>query len=56
MTRSHHFSSVRGFTLIELMVVIVIMGILASLVMLNIGGVDQRKAMQAREFLISRFT
>lgn len=41
--------SSRGFTLIELMVVIVIMGILASLVMLNIGGVDQRKAMQARE-------
>ncbi len=39
----------RGFTLIELMVVIVIMGIMASLVLLNIGGVDRRKAMQARE-------
>lgn len=42
-------SSVRGFTLIELMVVIVIMAIMASLVLMNIGGVDQRKAMQARE-------
>lgn len=45
-------SSVRGFTLVELMVVIVIMGIMASLVLLNIGGVDQRKAMQAREVFI----
>ncbi|OTG82999.1 type II secretion system protein [Acinetobacter sp. ANC 4648] len=42
----------RGFTLIELMVVIVIVSIMASLVVLNVGGVDHRKAMQAREFLI----
>ncbi|OTG65216.1 type II secretion system protein [Acinetobacter silvestris] len=42
----------QGFTLIELMVVIVIISIMASLVVLNIGGVDQRKTMQAREFLI----
>ena len=41
-----------GFTLIELMVVIVIIAILASLILLNISGVDQRKAMQAREFFI----
>lgn len=41
-----------GFTLIELMVVIVIISILASLIVLNIDGVDQRKAMQARELLI----
>jgi general secretion pathway protein G len=34
------------------MVVIVIMGIMASLVLLNIGGVEQRKAMQAREVLL----
>lgn len=45
----HHQS---GFTLIELMVVIVIISIMASLVVMNIGGVDQRKAMQAREALI----
>ncbi len=32
--------------------VIVIIAILASLILLNIDGVDQRKAMQAREFLI----
>lgn len=41
-----------GFTLIELMVVIVIISIIASLIVLNIDGVDQRKAMQARELLI----
>jgi prepilin-type N-terminal cleavage/methylation domain len=51
MIRSHH-ASIRGFTLIEVMVVIVIMSIMASLVVLNIGGVDQRKAMQAREVLL----
>lgn len=38
-----------GFTLIELMVVIVIIGIMASLVVMNLNGIDQRKAMQARE-------
>lgn len=42
----------QGFTLIEIMVVIVIMTIMASLVVLNIGGVDQRRAMQAREMFI----
>ncbi|WP_216934947.1 type II secretion system protein [Acinetobacter sp. BY484] len=51
MIRSPH-STVRGFTLIELMVVIVIMGIMASLVLLNTSGVDHRKAMQAREILL----
>lgn len=45
---SHH----RGFTLVELMVVIVMMAILASLVVMNLGGVDQRKAMQAREIFL----
>ncbi|WP_151775893.1 pilus assembly FimT family protein [Acinetobacter colistiniresistens] len=42
----------KAFTLIEVMVVIVIMAIMASLVVLNIGGVDQRRAMQAREMFI----
>ena len=46
------FKPASGFTLIELMVVIVVIAILASLILLNISGVDQRKAMQAREFFI----
>lgn len=41
-----------GFTLLELMVVIVIIGILASLILLNTEGVGQRKAFQAREGLM----
>lgn len=45
-------SSVQGFTLVELMVVIVIMGIMASLVLMNMSGTDQRKAMQAREIFM----
>ncbi|OBY75418.1 pilus assembly FimT family protein [Acinetobacter gyllenbergii] len=44
--------SQKAFTLIEVMVVIVIMTIMASLVVLNIGGVDQRRAMQAREMFV----
>lgn len=49
-----HPSSIRqkGFTLIELMVVIVIVGVMTSLVVMNLDGIDQRKAMQAREMLI----
>lgn len=43
----------RGFTLVEVMVVIVVMGILASLLLMNISGVDRRQAMQARELLIT---
>ena len=49
-------SSNQGFTLIELMVVIVIMALMASLVLSNIGGVDQRKAMQAREVFLMDLT
>lgn len=41
-----------GFTLIELMVVIVIVGVVASLIVFNLEGIDQRKTMQARELLI----
>lgn len=50
MSQSRHPQ--QGFTLIEVMVVIVIIGIVASLVVMNISGVDQRKAMQAREILM----
>ena len=50
--RHHSHPLQKGFTLIEVMVVIVIMGIMASLVILNVGGVDQRKAMQAREVFL----
>ena len=42
----------QGFTLIEIMVVIVIMTVMTSLVVLNIGGIDQRRAMQAKEMFI----
>ena len=41
-----------GFTLIELMVVIVIMGIMASLILTNLNSVGRREAMQAREVLL----
>ncbi len=41
-----------GFTLIELMVVIVVMGIMASFILVNLDGTEQRKAMQAREVLL----
>ena len=48
----HHQASIRGFTLIEVMVVIVVIAIVTSLVMMNFGGIDQRKAMQAREIFL----
>ena len=42
----------QGFTLIEVMLVIVIMAVMASLIVMNVQGVDQRKVMQARELLV----
>lgn len=45
-------SSIRGFTLVEVMVVIVIMAILASLIVFNVGSTDHRKALQAREIFL----
>lgn len=48
----HQRASSRGFTLIEVMVVIVVVAIVTSLIMMNFGGIDQRKAMQAREIFI----
>ena len=44
--------SQQGFTLIEVMLVIVIMAVMASLIAMNVQGVDQRKVMQARELLV----
>ena len=52
MNRYSRLTSNAGFTLIELMVVIVIMGIMASFILINMEGVEQRKAMQAREVLL----
>ena len=45
-------SSQKGFTLVELMVVIVIVSIVASLILVNMDSIDHRKVMQAREVLI----
>uniref|UniRef100_UPI003420ACD3 pilus assembly FimT family protein n=1 Tax=uncultured Acinetobacter sp. TaxID=165433 RepID=UPI003420ACD3 len=44
--------SQQGFTLIEVMLVIVIMAVMASLIVMNVQGIDQRKVMQARELLV----
>lgn len=41
-----------GFSLIELMVVIVIVGVLASMVVVSLDGMEQRKAMQVRDVLV----
>lgn len=48
---NHHKQ--RGFTLIEVMLVIVIMSIFAGLVVVSISGVEQRKLMQQRDQLIN---
>lgn len=48
------FQSQKGFTLIEVMVVIVIMTIMTSLVVLNIGGVDQ-KSNAGKRVIFTRF-
>lgn len=41
----------RGFTLLELMLVIVIIGIFAGMVGLSVGGISERRVLQAREQL-----
>lgn len=43
----------QGFTLVELMLVIVIMSIFAAMVVMSISGVDQRRLMQQREQLMN---
>lgn len=49
MKRSMHHRHTRGFTLLEIMVVLVIIGILATAVMLNIGGdVDRATITRAK--------
>ncbi len=49
MKRSIRYSKTRGFTLLEIMVVLVIIGILATAVMLNIGGdVDRATITRAK--------
>ncbi|RYY78251.1 MAG: type II secretion system protein [Moraxellaceae bacterium] len=52
ITMKHHQKQ-QGFTLIELMLVIVIMSIFAGLVVVSISGVEQRKLMQQRDQLIN---
>lgn len=50
---SQYGYSQQGFTLIELMLVIVIMSVFAGLVVVSISGVEQRKLMQQRDQLIN---
>ena len=45
--------SEKGFTLIEIMLVIAIMSIFAALVVVSISGVEQRRLMQQRDQLIN---
>lgn len=45
--------SQKGFTLIEIMLVIAIMSIFAALVVVSISGVEQRRLMQQRDQLIN---
>ena len=51
MRRPHSSQKQDGFTLIEVMLVIVIMAIMAGLIVMNIQGIDQRRVLQAREVL-----
>ena len=51
MVMTFHGLRARGFTLIEVMLVIMIMGIMAGLVVMNVDSIEQRKAMQAHELL-----
>ena len=51
--KSQNRQKQRGFTLIEVMLVIVIMSIFAALVVVSVSGVEQRKLMQQRDQLIN---
>jgi general secretion pathway protein G len=50
---AHPVKGTKGFTLVELMLVIVIMSIFAAMVVMSITGVDHRRLMQQREQLIN---
>lgn len=51
--KSRNRQKQHGFTLIEVMLVIVIMSIFAALVVVSVSGVEQRKLMQQRDQLIN---
>lgn len=53
LTCSARIQQNQGFTLVELMLVIVIMSIFAAMVVMSISGVDQRRLMQQREQLVN---
>jgi prepilin-type N-terminal cleavage/methylation domain-containing protein len=42
LTNATHFSKMRGFTIVELLIVIVVIGILAAIVIVAYNGVSQR--------------
>lgn len=50
---SHSLPAQKGFSLIELLVVIVIISIFAVIVGMSVGGVEHRRLMQEREQLIN---
>ena len=52
MRRQFFSQNQGGFTLIEVMLVIAIMAIMASLIVMSVQGIEHRKVMQAKELLI----
>ncbi|MEC7121223.1 MAG: prepilin-type N-terminal cleavage/methylation domain-containing protein, partial [Pseudomonadota bacterium] len=48
--------AIRGFTLIELMLVIVIMGVFAAIVGLSVGGAGERRLLVERERLMDNLS